>query len=60
VPTQEEFDRFVRHNEAARAADLAADKLLTMSERLEQAAELSRLQTQMREGLRPHPDAPGR
>jgi len=60
VPTQEEFDRFVRHNEAARAADLAADKLLTMSERLEQAVKLSRMQTEMRDTLRPHPDAPGR
>lgn len=51
VPSQEEIDRFIRHNETARKADLEADRQLTMSERLEQAAELSQALTELRDNF---------
>jgi hypothetical protein len=51
MPTPEQVSQWIRRNEAARRADLAADRAKTMSERLAEAAKLSRVATGMRDHL---------
>ena len=51
MPTPEQVAQWTRRNEAARKADLAADRAKTMSERLAEATALSRVATGMREHL---------
>jgi hypothetical protein len=57
VPTQPQIERFLRMNEAAQAADEASDRARTMSERLADAAELSRAATSLHDSLKRADDA---
>jgi hypothetical protein len=47
MPTQAQIDFFARWNAAARRADLAADRQKTMAERVEEAARLSALASEL-------------
>jgi hypothetical protein len=51
MPTPQQVAQWIRRNEAARSADVAADHAKTMSERLAKAAKLSRVATGMRDHL---------
>lgn len=57
MPTQAQIDRFIKMNEAARKADLEADRARTMSERLADVARLSRSVTSLRESMHDERDA---
>jgi hypothetical protein len=57
MPTPEQVAQWIRRNEAARRLDLAADRAKTMSERLAEAARLSRVATGMRDHLERAPRA---
>jgi hypothetical protein len=57
VPTQPQIEQFLRMNDAARAADEAIDRARTMSERLAEAAELSRAATSLHDSVQRANDA---
>jgi hypothetical protein len=59
MPTPDQVSQWIRRNEAARRADLAADRAKTMSERLAEAARLSRVATGMRDHVERAPRARG-
>lgn len=49
MPTQAQFDFFVRWSEAARREDRVVDASLSMEQRLDEAARLSVLASELRE-----------
>lgn len=57
MPTPEQVKSWIRRNEAARRADRAADERKSASERMDEAAALSRILTGLRDSVRQGPRA---
>ena len=56
MPSDADVDRWIRLNEAARAADRAADRQRSMSDLLDETIRLSMVVSELRASIKPEPD----